>query len=520
MTDESVTQAASLATLAASAASAASATSTEAPRRIFTATLVIGVTGSGKTSLADGFSTYLWETHRKVLLLYSWDGGAIPTNLQKRMKQGLVRFFRARTRSGDGLAIETLYQSTKGYWPAEISPQTGEVSPHVQMVPPLATRYRSYCPEQHLLQDVPHPSLIQALMCPTCKKVIPVAQQKMQEHVTRAKGFDQVGGVFYDGLTSMGQVVMEHMDHARGQGQIGGEKSSFGGIITSGSVKLGGSNRADIGFAQSRAQQFVNNSLSIPYLMEGPVFTALTMEATDEGGLPIVGAKLPGRAATDEVTSWVGNAMEMGKTLGEDGVERFTLYLRPFTDKQGRRHLLKTSASPDGVPDKLIDPAAGEGKPFTIANLGNVWRLLDQDLVESLKEELPGGGPEVPSSYGEPLRVERVAQGAAATQPLAAVGLGIQPIGGVARPLATTAGVSAAAPSTSAAAVSGANTMPVMGAPRAAAVSTPAPVTASISPVASSATSPAAPAASATGAAGPPQPPGVRPPAKLPGAGK
>lgn len=513
MADESVTQ----------VAAAPVAPTAAPPRRIFTATMVIGVTGSGKTSLADGFSMYLWETYRKILLLYSWDGGAIPTNLQKRMKQGLVRFFRARTRSAAGLGIETLYLSSRGYFPESINPDTGEVAPAVQMVAPLATKYISYCPQGHQLQSVPRANLIQSLLCPQCKQIVPVAQQKIDEHVERARGFDQVGGVFFDGLTSMSQVVMEHMDHARGEGQIGGEKSSFGGVVTSGSVKLGGSNRADIGFAQSRAQQFVNASLSIPYLVEGPVFTALTMEATDEGGLPIVGAKLPGRAATDEVTSWVGNAMEMGKTMGEDGVERFTLFLRPFTDKQGRRHLLKTSASPTGVPDKLTDPASSEGKPFTIANLGNVYRLLDQDLADSLQEELPGGGPAVPSSYGEPMRVERVAQPASsvgqAARPTAGV-LGIQPIGGVARPLATAAGlITPEAPGTTTV-----SSMPMMGKPKPAAVPVPQSQT---PPVASQATPPAAvpstPSPVASAAAGPPpagsppQPPGMRPPAKLPG---
>ena len=59
----------------------------ETVRRIFTATLVMGVSGSGKTTLLATFADYLWETYRKILLLYSWDGGAIPTIVQKRMKQ-------------------------------------------------------------------------------------------------------------------------------------------------------------------------------------------------------------------------------------------------------------------------------------------------------------------------------------------------------------------------------------------------------------------------------------------------
>src|SRR5262245_25584137 len=103
-------------------------TATTPVGRIFTATLILGVPGAGKTSLAAEFAMYLWETFRRVLLLYSWDGGAIPTDVQKRMKQGLIRFWRCRTRSGEGLGIEGTMLATKGYWPAKINPETDRKS--------------------------------------------------------------------------------------------------------------------------------------------------------------------------------------------------------------------------------------------------------------------------------------------------------------------------------------------------------------------------------------------------------
>jgi hypothetical protein len=368
-------------------------------RRIFTATLILGVPGAGKTSLLATFARYLWETYTRVLLLYSWDGGAIPTDLQKLMQQGLIRFWRCRTRSAPGLGIETLYLATKGYWPRHIDPTTGETSPAVDLVPPVTTEYHVTCPKGHPLAKLPTRATIAPTYCDACKTLIALNELTVAETVTRTVGFEKVGGVAFDGLTSMTQVVMEHMDHARGQGLIGGEKPAFGGNVISGSIKLGGNNRADVGFGQSRGQQFVMNSLSIPHLVEGPVFTALSMEATDEGGLPIVGAKLPGRAATDEASSWFGNAWEMGKTIDDGGGEHFTLFLRPFTDAQNRRHLLKTSASPTGLPDQLTDPI---GEPWKQANLGLVYSLLDQDLARALAEEIPGapGMAATPKDYG------------------------------------------------------------------------------------------------------------------------
>jgi hypothetical protein len=372
-----------------------------APRRIFTATLILGVPGAGKTSLLASFARYLWESYRKVLLLYSWDGGAIPTELQKLMQQGLIRFWRARTRSAEMLGIETLYLATKGYWPRTIDAATGETSPAVDLVPPVTTLYRVTCKKTgEVLAQLPGRHLVTPTYCTPCKTLHALGELAVAEDVHRTKGFEMVGGVAFDGLTSMCNVVMEHMDHARGQGQIGGEKPAFGGIVTSGSIKLGGNNRADVGFGQSRGQQFVNNSLSIPYLMEGPVFTALAMEATDEGGLPIVGAKLPGRAATDEASSWFGNVAEMGKHGDDAGLEHFALYLKPFTDAQNRRHLLKTSASPTGLPDKLVDPI---GEPWSQANLGLVFTMLDADLRRAMAEEIVGapGMSGTPTEYGE-----------------------------------------------------------------------------------------------------------------------
>ena len=482
-------------------------------RRIFTATMVLGVPGAGKTSLLATFARYLWETHQRVLLLYSWDGGAIPTDLQKLMRQGLIRFWRARTRSAEGLGIETLYQATKGYWPRSINAETGETSPGVDLVPPVTALYTVACRKTgEKLATLPTVGVITPTWCPACKTLHPLAELNIAETVKRTVGFEMVGGVAYDGLTSMTNEVLSFMDHARGQGQVGGEKSAFGGVILSGSIKLGGTNRADIGLGQSRGREFVNNSLSIPYLVEGPVFTALSMEATDEGGLPIVGAKLPGRAATDEASSWFGNVFEMGKSADEAGKERFTLFLRPFTDAQNRRHLLKTSSSPTGLPDMLVDPIDA---PWAQANLGLVFKLLDQDLQRALAEEIPGapGMAQTPTSYGETFSVTPAPAGAPAAPAVPVVatlaGAGLQPL---------------VAPPVAAGGLAGAPPMAVGGAPIVTARKRPPKVTEAVAQVVS--VTPVAPppddapaeelVAAGPPAGVPPPPPGMKPPAKLP----
>lgn len=515
--------------------------------RIFTATLVIGVPGSGKTTLYRSFAEYLWETYRKVLLLYSWDGGAIPTDVQTRMKQGLIRFWRARTRSAPGLALETLYLASKGYFPRYINAETGETSPAVQLVPPVTVSYEVSCPKGHRLSTVPAPSLITPMFCTPCGQFIGMPDLRVLETAVRTKGFEQVGGVGFDGLTSMTDVVLDHMDLQRGEGNIGGEKAAFGGVVKSGSVNFGGNNRADVGFGQSRGHQFVNNSLSIPYLVEGPVFTALTMEATDEGGLSIVGPKLPGRAATDEASAWFGNVMETGKSPDESGRPCFTLWLRPFVDAQNRRHLLKTSASPTGVPDSLRDPPAESHQPYSVVNLGSVFKMLDEDLRRSLQEELPGS-PGIPSAqmeYGEALTITA---GVAAPDPVQTFAPGMvtplptpvaqvqpaaiaQPVAAVEKPAIPAPPTMAGAPVTAAAPTNGGAATMMVAQPRArrragAATTQPIPVTsadaagagqAAQQPIAAAplavVSQPAPPAAAAT----PPSSPAA--PAGLPAAG-
>jgi len=455
-------------------------------QRIFTALLVIGVSGAGKTSLLATFADYLWETYQKVLLLYSWDGGAIPTPIQKRMHQGLIRFWRTRTRSAEGLALDTLYFATKGYWPRQINPRTGETAAAVDLVAPVSTKYHLYGPNGQLLKTVPSASLIKPVLLPGTNRMLPVEEMTIKEESGRTKGFEQVGGVAFDGLTSMCSVVMEFMDRQRGLGLIGGEKSSFGNPVKSGSISFGGNNRADVGFAQTRAEQFVANTLSIPALMESPVFTGLSTEGTDKGGLSVIGVDLPGQAALTQAPQWFGNIVEADTIKDESGDDHFCLHLQKFTDAQGRRHLLKSSGSP-GFTQRLIDPAMKDNRPFEQFNLGVYFKMLDADLQQAVSMQLAGapGMPDGIVEYGDAVRVEDATSSSAV--PTAAAGP-VKPSGaGTAPSAAPVTPKAAAAP-----------------APQVA----PKPAAAVAAPVAAAAPKPA-------GAV--PQPPG-RPPARAPGA--
>jgi hypothetical protein len=510
---------------------------TTPPRRIFTATLVIGASGQGKTSLAQTLADYLWDTYHKILLFNSCDGGAFPTFIQTRIRQGLIRPWRMRTRSGEGLAFETCYLASKGYLPRIINPETGECPPAVQLVPPITATYTVHCPKGHHLKTVPAQDLaFQPTYCAECREMITSAMMQVTEAVKQTKGFEQVGGVFFDGLSSMCGWFMGDMDERRGAGMIAGEKSALGGPIISGNVKFGGNNRADYGFAQSRAYQIVHNSLSIPNLVEGPVFTGLPDEVTEGGGqLPFVGLKLSGSAMSADALQWFGNAFEARIVKSQDTSTKDRqirrLYLSEYVDEQNRRHLLKNSG-PGTLPRYLEDPPIDPDRPddrqfFSGFNLGHVFKLLDKALVESLVADKRTGLPglqESPTGYGE---AAVVIEAPAPTGPATGIAPLATPVQ-LGAPVSSPAAAAVAPPTSEAGpprmARRGKPT-PAQSASPALATTTepatlPAPTAASPPPQASPPVGGAAPPPVFVGTAGPPPPPpGMRPPARAPGGG-
>lgn len=533
------------------------AASVAPPRRIFTATLIIGASGQGKTSLAKTFAEYLWETFHRVLLFYSCDGGAFPTVIQTKIQQGLIRPWRMRTRSGEGLAFETCNLASKGYWPRSINPETGECPPAVQLVPPITSVYQVSCEQGHLLKTVPSSSLaFVPTFCPECRVMNTAQMLRTVETVKQTKGFELVGGMFLDGLTSMCGWFMGDMDERRGAGLISGEKSALGGPIYSGSVKFGGNNRADYGFAQTRAYQIVHNSLSVPNLVEGPIFTGLPDEVTEGGGmLPFVGLKLAGSAMTADSLQWFGNALEARIIKSEDATTKDRqirrLYLSEYVDSENRRHLLKNSGSgvlPRFIEDPPVDPDRPDKRHFfTGFNLGHFFRMLDKALQDELIEDTRAGLPGIasaPGDYGEASMVVEAGGGGAAGPAGPAVGIApiVQPVVGSTPVAAAAAAVApavvaggpprmskrraAGAPAAAPVAIATTKEPATVPAPAAAPAAIPepaavvpaAPVVAAPAPVVQ-APAPAAPTAGGPPRMGPPPPPGMRPPARAPGGG-
>lgn len=379
------------------------------------ATLIMGVTGSGKSALLGTLGEYVWETYKKILLLYSSDGGGFPAKVQALMQKGIIRVFRMRTRDlADGsLSFETCHRAAQGWWPAKINPSTGEVLPGEKMIPPITEKYDMSCPNGHLVKSVPFQSLLTATMCPQCKVLTDRTNMQVVKTAHRTKGFEEVGAVAYDGISSMLSWMMSDMSQRSGRLELKGEEGAIGGKVISGDMKFGGSSRSHYGFAQGHAENLVLNSLGIPFLVVPPTFTALTLETDDEGDLRIRGPKLAGKAKTDEAPQWFGNCLEAMVVKNPKDERIYRLCLSEFVDDQGVRHLVKTRADAGSLPAYLEDPALVAGHEretaFTNFNLGVFYTMLDAGLKQSLAEI----DQQYPDAPGLPDGIVEVGEGTA-----------------------------------------------------------------------------------------------------------
>jgi hypothetical protein len=404
------------------------------------ATLIMGPTHSGKTSLLATFAEYVWKSYQKVTLGYVVDGGGIPPHLQALVNRGIVRIWKMRTRSAPGLAQETCERAAMGWWPRKINPKTGEVEPNVQLVPSIVLKFTLRCPAGHDVKSAPAPAGLQVeLSCPTCNMVTSLKNGSVHKSSSRTKGFEQVGAIFYEGATSICSWLLDDMSARAGRGELGGEKGAIGTIV-SGDMAFGGTNRAMYGTIQQRIEAMVLNSNSIQNLVIPPVWTALLLEASDEGGLSIAGPQLSGQAKTGAAPQWFGDCLETVVHQGPDGKRYRRIMLQPWTDARGVRHLCGVRSFPSMLPAMLEEEeATNPSEAFREFNLGHFYSLREdarrhtEERYAELYPDAPGL-PEGDMEYGE-----AVVSGPVAGPSVAPVTAGPKPGSAAARALAAKA---------------------------------------------------------------------------------
>ncbi len=344
-------------------------------------TLLVGDTGTGKTSLLATYADWVWQKHKKITLLYTSDGGGFGTSIEALIKKGIIWVWKMRTR---GHAFETCARASQGYWPAQIDPESGETSPGCTLLPATQTEYTLFCSEGHkVMTKTNRNAFAIGVLCKECKKKVTLKTGTIKEKSQRTAGFENVGGVCLDGLTSMSNWIMQDMAKRAGNLELKGEESALGGRIADGEMFFGGNNRSHYGFAQVRAEEWLNNTTTIPGLVAPPIYTAREEKGTDSTSrLAVYGPKIAGSAKTAEVPSWVGNCLGTCIMTDDKGNPEWRLYLTQYRETDGIPHLCKTRAMPGMMPDFLSDVY---GEYFTVFNLGHFFDLLDSALEQTIK---------------------------------------------------------------------------------------------------------------------------------------
>jgi hypothetical protein len=357
---------------------------------IDTATLLMGPTGSGKTSLIDTFARWLWKKYKKTTLLYSVDPGGVGAGIKALVPRGIVRVWKV----GNRIEVpETLSLATMGYWPAEINPETGEASANVDLVSPVLETWTMYCPQGHVVAEARYHSLLgkTAKKCPKCGGMCQLSTPgvKVTSRSEVTPGFEDVGAVAYDGLTSMSEWIMEYQEKCGITGKNG--VSAAGKVITSGGLKWGSADRPHYGFAQGRAIEWVKNSIKIPFLWAEPLFTCHEMKGDDEAQLSFYGPKLAGKALAGSFGGKIGNCLGTAAAKDEDGNTVWRLYVQPWSAEDNVPHACKNRAKARSVwaevaPNGYLQDSPGE--EFSKFNLGFFYDHLNAALDEEKRKAL------------------------------------------------------------------------------------------------------------------------------------
>jgi predicted RNA-binding Zn-ribbon protein involved in translation (DUF1610 family) len=356
------------------------------------ATLVMGDSGTGKSTLLATAAEWGWRVHKKVTLLYSTDTGGYPSKIDALIRAGIIRVWKLRTR---GEAFETCSKACHGYWPVEFSDHVGgETPPGVALLPPIKTTYFLHCKCGEVVKEsASRRAFQQTFTCKKCGTRTNLQTGTVSNESVVHEFFQDVGLRMYDGITSMNDWIMTDMAEKGARGEIKGEAAIR---IVSGEEVYASSTRNHYGFAQTRSSNWINDAASVPGHVIGPIFTARKQRATDNQKVNIYGPMIAGQAKTSEVPAWVANCLGTSIFHDPKGRREYRLYLTEYMEQDDSvKHLCKTRAEPGTVPVYLSDGPTGEDNkpisgeaPFTTFSLGYFFDIVEKATEKSLEATL------------------------------------------------------------------------------------------------------------------------------------
>lgn len=357
------------------------------------ADLAVGDTGTGKSSLIGTYALEIFRATGKKTRLYSFDSGGYGALITALVTKGIIEVWRVKSRDPDGtrgMALGTCHLAALGCWPITRDPKTGDSPLGVALVAPTIT----WLVGKDAAGNIKGRWLQEASIPPELRSSI-----KTERVREITPGFEEVGGVAFDGLTSMSAYSMEELNTRAGNNELGGVQGNMK-PINSGGIQFGVAGMGGIGFVQNRVRSWASAMATIPNLVRQPLVTALKARG-DEKGMPIYGPQVEGKAVTHAIPSWFGNCLglEAVPTRDHDGnpsVE-YRIYLQPYAlGDDPTVNKCKNRGNDPSLPTYISDPpgASLENKQlYSVWGMQTIYRLLDAAVGKnsSMIDELLGG---------------------------------------------------------------------------------------------------------------------------------
>jgi len=357
---------------------------------------IYGISGSGKSSLADTAAEFAWEMFQATTLCYLTDLGGFGNKRISLIRLGIMRVYDPRNHTNP---FETMEMISLGAFPEHIlDPETGRADPNVRLILPRRIVTSLICPQGHAVAKFDNPIALQAAQveCPTCKMITSITNGTTSGAIVRHRMFKTVGHRIYDSMTEMNDWGMMRLGEMSAKGSLprsentGGSALGAADMLREGSVVYGGGSAPQVGFMQNRTYQWIANIRSIPDQVVPATLTFAVEQGKaddDSGGVPILGPQISGNARTAKVPRWVGSCLHASREPNNDGNMVHRLWLTTHLDRRDVRnipYLAKHRGIPLDMPDYLEDPwdadkAKRDAAAWSVCSLRVFYvKLLDQ----------------------------------------------------------------------------------------------------------------------------------------------
>lgn len=363
---------------------------------------IYGISGTGKSSLADTAAEYAYETYGKITLCYAADLGGFGNKRLTLIRKGIMRVYDPRNHINP---FETMELISLGAFPATlIDPERGYADPTAPLVLPRRMVYSLICPQNHVAGTFENEATLNvtSVACPTCGVATTLTNSlRVDRAIVRHRMFKDVGLRIYDSMTALNEWGMDDLQNQSAKGTLpaghsGGSLLGAADALRSGQFVFGSSSVSQYGFLQNRTYGWLTNIKKIPDQVLPAIATFMVEQSKgndESGGDLLLGPKISGNARTAALCGWLGHLLHATKEPNDAGQMVHRLWLVNHYDARDPRkipYVAKHRGTPLGMPDYLED--APGAAPWSTCSLGIFFAKLDQQqrvLEQAAAEKYP-----------------------------------------------------------------------------------------------------------------------------------